>query len=82
MFEVLIIHSHIRGDNPVIYQGQCMSVFLPGADGEFEVLDFHKPIITKLKKGFIVVDNKEELFIHDGVAKMNRQRLVAVVDLK
>ena len=81
MFQVVILNSRIENERPVIFEGTCQSVFLPGDEGEFEILDFHKPIITKLKKGLIVVDNKAELYIQGGIVKMNRQRLLAVVDL-
>jgi F-type H+-transporting ATPase subunit epsilon len=81
MFRVLILRARpSEGDN-VVYQGDCESVLLPGADGEFEILDFHKPIISRLKKGTILVDNFKEIPVRGGVAKMDRQSLVAMVDI-
>ena len=81
MFHILILNSRPKTQEVVLFEDQVKSVSLPGKDGEFEILDFHKPIISVLKKGLLVVDNEKEFLIHGGVAKMSRQSLVAVVDL-
>ena len=51
MFQVLILDALPEKSEQPIFEGTAMSVILPGAEGEFEILDFHKPIISKLKKG-------------------------------
>lgn len=80
MFHVLILSSRLKSQENVIFEDKATSVVLPGRDGEFEILDFHKPIISRLKKGIITVDNTKEFMIEGGVAKMQFQTLVAVVD--
>lgn len=80
MFEVLILKSNPNDQVNKIFEGQSSSVTLPGVEGEFEILDFHKPIISQLKNGVILVDNHKEISIGGGIAKMKRQRLVAIVD--
>ena len=80
MFQVLILNIHPEKSDHVIYEGPSSSVVLPGADGEFEILDFHKPIISTLKKGYIVIDNAKEIPITGGIAKMHLQSLVAMVE--
>jgi F-type H+-transporting ATPase subunit epsilon len=81
MFHVVILSSKPRPNEPPIYEGNVSSLLLPGAEGEFEILDFHKPIISRLKEGYIVADSSKELAIKGGIVKMERQNLVAVVDL-
>lgn len=81
MFHVLILSSKPRPHEGVLYEGNVSSLILPGAEGEFEILDFHKPIVSRLKKGVIIADNSKELPIQGGLAKMDKQSLVAVVDL-
>ena len=81
MFQVLIFNSIPTNTPNMIYEGQSFSVLLPGSDGEFEILDFHKPVISRLKKGTIIVDNYKEFKIKGGVAKMSQQKLVAMVDV-
>lgn len=81
MFKVLILDARPEKSEEPIYEGNSQSVTLPGVTGEFEILDFHKPIISELKKGTILVDNKA-ISIRGGVAKMHFQSLVALVDLE
>lgn len=81
MFQVLILNTMPERANSVIFEGHSSSVILPGSEGEFEILDFHKPILSRLKKGVIVVDNEKEIMIAGGVMSMNKQQLVAMVDV-
>ena len=80
MFRVLILNSSPEKSPNIIFESEAISVFLPGADGEFEVLDFHKPIMSYLKEGTIVVDNFKEIPIRGGVVKMGGQKLTAIVE--
>lgn len=82
MFHVLILNTRLREQEEVLFEGQASSVLLPGLEGEFEVLDFHKPIISRLKKGIIYVDNQKEIPVLDGLVKMSDQRLVIMVNLR
>ncbi len=81
MFHVLILNAVPTVQDEIYFEGQATSVILPGVDGELEILDFHKPIITKLKKGLITVDNTKEFPIRGGVVKMNQQNLVAMIEV-
>ena len=64
----------------MLYEGEAWSVFLPGATGEFEVLEFHKPIISRLKEGNVVIDWKREIPIKAGCVRMSGDQLVAIVE--
>ncbi len=82
MFNVLILNAKPEQvDRAVVFEGTSQSVLLPGTEGEFEVLDFHKPIISRLKKGLIVVDNLKEYSIRGGIMAMGQQKLIAFVDI-
>ena len=64
----------------ILYEGEAESVFLPGATGEFEILEFHKPIISLLKEGNIIIDWKREIPIKVGAVMMSGPSLVAIVE--
>lgn len=64
----------------ILYEGETRSVFLPGDTGEFEVLEFHKPIISKLKEGTIVLDWKTEIPVKGGAVRVSSNRLTAIVE--
>ncbi len=64
----------------VIFDGMANSVVLPGDDGEFEVLDFHKPIVSFLRRGEIIIDNMG-FPISRGIARFYKDKLIALVEL-
>jgi F-type H+-transporting ATPase subunit epsilon len=64
----------------VLFEGKTQNVFLPGSTGEFEVLQFHKPIISLLKEGAIIIDGKREIPIKSGAVRMAGGRLIAIVE--
>ena len=75
MFKVTIINPR-----RTIYEGQAESVFLPGEEGEFEILEFHKPIISLVRKGEIIIDRNKYIAISKGVVRMRQNELVALVE--
>ena len=81
MFQVLILTAKPEDPESVIFEGPSASVLLPGTEGEFEVLDFHRPVISRLKEGVIVVDNEKGFSIKGGVASMSKQQLLVIVDV-
>jgi len=66
--------------NRVLFEGKAWSVFLPGATGEFEVLEFHKSIVSLLQKGKIIIDWDTEIPIKKGAMHMSADELVAIVE--
>lgn len=80
MMHVLILHARPEVPDPVLFEGLAESVVLPGVQGEFEVMDFHKPIMSKLKEGNILVDNVKEFSIQGGIVKMSVQSVIALVE--
>lgn len=64
----------------VIFTGGAWSVFLPGVTGEFEVMDLHRPIVSMLKEGRIVIDWNKQVFIKRGAVRMSGDELVAIVE--
>jgi F0F1-type ATP synthase epsilon subunit len=75
-----MINVSIMDQRRVIFDGIANSVVLPGNEGEFEILDFHKPIISFLRKGDIVID-EIGFPISKGVARFSGDELVALVEL-
>jgi F0F1-type ATP synthase epsilon subunit len=63
-----------------LFEKDVFSVFLPGTEGEFEVMQFHKPLIALLKSGHIIINWEEILMIRKGVVMVNQNGLVAMVE--
>lgn len=64
----------------VIFDGMATSVILPGDEGEFEVLAFHKPIISFLRRGEVIIDNMG-FPITRGIMRFYKDKLTALVEL-
>lgn len=75
MFSVIIVNP-----KQILFEGQATKVFLRGDEGEFEVMDYHAPIISLLRKGKIVIDGKKTLAIKGGIARFDQNNLVVLAE--
>lgn len=76
-----------------ILEAEAPEVVLPGADGEFSVLDFHQPCLYSLRMGRIRVKygghrsqvrgqrSEEKVSIKKGVAKVTGNELVVLAEV-
>ena len=62
-----------------MFEGKAQSAIFPGESGTFEILVNHKPLLSRLRSGTIDVDG-EEIFIRDGVVKVNLNKVLAIVE--
>ncbi|MBI4430395.1 MAG: hypothetical protein HY587_01615 [Candidatus Omnitrophica bacterium] len=63
----------------ILYRGQASSVTLPGEVGIFEVLSNHKPLLTLLISGHVMIDNKG-IPIRRGIVKVVQNKVFAIVE--
>ena len=63
----------------VVFEGRAGSALLPGEWGVFEVLPYHKPLLSRLISGIIVVDQKR-LHIKKGVVEVRGNKVTAIVE--
>lgn len=75
-----MIDVAIMNQAQVIFDGVANRVILPGEYGEFEVLQFHWPIISILKKGEIIIDEMS-FPITKGIVRFDDEKLLALVEL-
>ena len=70
--------------NGVIYDGEALSVTLPGEEGEFGVLAEHSSLSTLLEAGVIDIekDDKsvESILINWGVVNVDEEKVVVLVE--
>lgn len=64
----------------VIFNGVARSVILPGDEGEFEVLDFHKPVVSSLTRGEIIIDNMG-FPVARGIMRFYKDQMIVLVEL-
>ena len=76
-----ILHILITSAERVIYDGSAHMVIFPGEQGIFEVLPLHRPLVSRLRPGTIIVDGRM-LPIRRGVVRVADDDITAVVELK
>ena len=67
-----------------LFEGEVISVRLPGVEGTFEILNNHAPIVSVLDKGDLRVrtaDKKDTIYkIDGGVVEMLNNKLVVLIE--
>lgn len=61
----------------VIFEGKAESVSLPGERGTFEVLSFHKNLLSRLLSGSVVVDGRT-FSIYRGIVKVKENTVTII----
>lgn len=64
----------------VLYEGDAWSVFLPGDLAEFEILDYHAPIVSLLEPGYVTIDWKRRIPIKRGMVKFDNNDCTILVE--
>jgi len=64
----------------IVFQGKAKSVILPGEKGTFEILPFHKNIISRLIKGEIIIDGKILCPIKRGIMKAIKNEIKIIIE--
>jgi len=63
----------------VIFEGKAKSVIVPGEEGVFEILPFHKPILSRLVSGKVFID-EQSLSIRRGIVRFNQNKATIIVE--
>ena len=73
-FEVLVLTL-----DRVVYEGKAKSLILPGEKGVFEILPYHKKLLTRLVRGPMVLDGST-FQIQRGVAKVGLNEVTVIIE--
>ena len=64
----------------VVFEGEAKNVFLPGDMAEFELMDYHVPIVSLLRPGKVIVDWDKVIPIKKGMVKFDNNECVILVE--
>jgi F-type H+-transporting ATPase subunit epsilon len=73
------MHLEILTPEKKFFEGEVTLVTFPGADGSFQVLDGHAPLISLLKEGLVEYKGKEgtlNLGITGGVVEVLKNKVI------
>ena len=65
------------------FQGEVSEASFPGADGSFQVLNNHAPIVSALAKGavsFTTAEGKKSILIDGGVVEVKGNVIVVLAE--
>ncbi|UYZ61461.1 ATP synthase F1 subunit epsilon [Hymenobacter weizhouensis] len=75
------MHLEIITPDRKVFEGEVTSARFPGADGLFEVLNNHAPLISALKAGDIVLNGGASIFrIEGGVVEVLRNNVIVLAE--
>jgi len=63
----------------VVFEGKAKSVILPGEEGVFEMLPFHKRLLSRLISGTLIVDEKN-FSLQRGIAKIDQNKVTIIIE--
>ena len=62
-----------------IFRGKANNIIFPGESGVFEVLSYHKPLLSRLVSGNVVVDDKV-FAIRNGIVGISHNKATVVIE--
>ena len=74
-----MLNVTIMNTAQVVFKGQAESVNFPGDTGFFEIMSYHKRMMSRLLKGDIDVDGKQ-FPIERGIVKVEQNNVMVVVE--
>jgi F-type H+-transporting ATPase subunit epsilon len=74
------VNVRILNPKRLVFEGEAQSVFLPGDVAEFEILDYHAPIVSLLTRGDVVIDGERKIPISRGMVKFDENECMILVE--
>jgi len=75
------MHLEILTPEKKVFEGEVTTATFPGADGSFQVLDHHAPLISLLKEGVVEYKGKEgakNVTISGGVVEVLKNKVIVL----
>jgi F-type H+-transporting ATPase subunit epsilon len=66
-----------------VFEGEVLSATFPGTDGSFQILNYHAPLLSTLKKGKIVYKDKKneyDVTIDGGVVEVLNNKVIVLAE--
>ena len=75
----MLLDVIILSPQEIIFQGKANSVTVPGEQGVFEILPFHKRIISRLLAGKLNIDG-QSFPLHRGIVEVNQNHVTVILE--
>jgi len=74
-----LLNVIILSPKKTLFQGKAERVILPGENGVFEVLPFHKRLLSRLLTGTVIVDG-QMIPIYRGVVQVGGNKVTIIIE--
>lgn len=77
------MHLEILTPEKKVFEGDVTIATFPGADGSFQIMDNHAPLISLLKEGAVEYKSKEgakNVTITGGVVEVLNNKIILLAD--
>jgi F-type H+-transporting ATPase subunit epsilon len=77
------MHLEIITPDKKVFEGEVTIATFPGADGSFQVMNDHTPLISLLKDGVVEYKSKEsaqQISITGGVVEVLKNKVILLAD--
>jgi len=77
------MHLEIITPEKKIFEGDVTIVTFPGADGSFQIMNDHAPLVSLLKDGQVIYKSKEsieQVTITGGVVEVLKNKVIVLAD--
>ena len=77
------MHLEILTPEKKVFEGDVTIATFPGADGSFQIMDHHAPLISLLKEGVVEYKSKEatkNVSITGGVVEVLNNKIILLAD--
>ncbi len=69
----------ILNPTKIIFSGKAGNIILPGEAGVFEILPYHKPILSRLILGILYVE-EESFPVKRGIVKADKNQVTIIIE--
>jgi F-type H+-transporting ATPase subunit epsilon len=80
----MALHFELVSPEKLVFSGDVQQVDVPGAEGEFGVLEGHAPMVTTLRPGILTVHaggSAEKIVVLGGFAEVSAAGLTILADV-
>jgi F-type H+-transporting ATPase subunit epsilon len=77
-------HFELVSPDKVLFNGDAQAVLVPGAEGDFQVLSDHAPVMTSVRPGVVGIDDASgkhsRVFVRGGFADASKNGLILLAE--
>jgi F-type H+-transporting ATPase subunit epsilon len=77
-------HFELVSPDKMLFNGSAQAVLVPGAEGDFQVLADHAPVMTAMRAGVVGIDDEQgkhtRVFVRGGFADASKAGLILLAE--